>query len=137
MKHLLSLRLKYLLNLGFGLGFYACSAATEAEHSATDPNASGTCGATNGTYAERAEPFLTQYCSGCHSSSLKAAQRHGAPLDHNFDSEAELRATEPQHLVLQLTPRNGKAPSMPPAGFEAPNPEERERFVQWLQCEGE
>jgi uncharacterized membrane protein len=40
------------------------------------------------TYASFGQPFVTTYCTSCHSAS--STNRHGAPGSQNYDTEAEL-----------------------------------------------
>ncbi len=74
--------------------------------------------------------FLTNWCTGCHSSQLSGKARFGAPGGVDFETEA---------LFLPFKERieartGGERPSMPPAG--GPSQEERELFLRWTACLG-
>jgi hypothetical protein len=83
--------------------------------------------------------FLLTWCTGCHSSTLAADARQGAPDDINFDSHAAFkphdrlvyeRAVLEAHAVA--TAANASASPMPPAGL--PSDADRKRLAQWIAC---
>jgi uncharacterized membrane protein len=87
-------------------------------------------------YAEDVAPLLQRYCVSCHAADVPLKQRHGAPGNHNFDSEAG---------VLEHAEHNdqsaGAGPdainrSMPPAGFGAtPSDAERAVLAAYIACQ--
>ncbi|MBL4637488.1 MAG: hypothetical protein JKY56_26765 [Kofleriaceae bacterium] len=77
------------------------------------------------TYQNFGEPFLADYCLGCHSSS--AANRNGAPGAVNFDTLEEVRTRS-----IRMNARAGIGMTMPPVN--GPSPQEREDLSQWIGC---
>jgi uncharacterized membrane protein len=79
-------------------------------------------------YASFGQPFLENWCRGCHSSQLPATMRQMAPATVNFDSLDDVH-----HWATQITQRaGGSAATMPPAG--GPSDDERAMLVDWLGC---
>jgi uncharacterized membrane protein len=79
-------------------------------------------------------PIITRYCTSCHSVSVPLKERHGAPGDHNFDSEADVLAS-----ALHIQKSAGIGPdaenrSMPPHGFRAPSDAQRVTLARFLEC---
>lgn len=73
-------------------------------------------------------PFVVSWCRGCHSSTVPKAMRQNAPLDVNFDDEADVR-----EWAVRIAARAGtKSPTMPPAG--GPTAEERALLDEWVGC---
>ncbi len=80
------------------------------------------------TYDNFGEPFVLDWCRGCHSAAIPAGMRQKAPAAINFDTPDDVR---------QLGPRIGAraastTPSMPPAG--GPTLEERRLLAEWVTC---
>jgi uncharacterized membrane protein len=74
------------------------------------------------------EPFLLDWCRGCHSSDLTVEHRQNAPLNVDFDHMDTVREMAPR-----ITIRAGTTmPTMPPAA--GPSIEERELLIEWLAC---
>jgi uncharacterized membrane protein len=74
------------------------------------------------------QPFLLDWCRGCHSSELTVENRQGAPLGVDFDNMDMVRS-----LASRITVRAGTTmPTMPPAA--GPSLEERELLIEWLAC---
>ena len=97
-----------------------------------------TCDGSSLTYENFGQEFMTSYCNGCHSSSLKTEEeRQCAPSDHNFDSLDE--------VLLNADHIDGHAaagPSvvnteMPPSGSKQPTDDERRELGTWIACEVE
>jgi len=80
------------------------------------------------TYQNFGEPFVLDWCRGCHSSGLPDDMRQGAPLDVNFDDLDHVRAWS----VRIATRSAGPLPTMPPAA--GPSQEERDMLAEWIQC---
>jgi uncharacterized membrane protein len=72
--------------------------------------------------------FLAEYCRGCHAAGVPESMRHGAPLDVNFDSVAEVR----QHAARMYARAGDGYVSMPPAG--GPGIAQRTLLGEWLAC---
>lgn len=79
-------------------------------------------------YANFGAPFVSNWCRGCHSSSVPAGMRQKAPLDVNFDTEADVLAQRERIAARSL----GTKPTMPPAG--GPSAEERALLAEWIAC---
>ena len=109
----------------------ALASCSSSEESGAPTGAS--CDATL-SYADDVAPILDRYCLACHSVEVPLTKRHGAPGDHNFDSEAEVIG-----FALHIEQRAGAGPdaqnqSMPPAGFRKPSDAERELLASFLAC---
>ena len=79
------------------------------------------------TYQTFGDPFVTNWCRGCHSVDLIPTMRQDAPLDINLDTLAEVRAQRMK--ILELA---GTGDEMPPSG--GPSDEERALLREWLTC---
>lgn len=88
------------------------------------------------TYASFGQHFFTTYCTGCHSRD--ATDRHGAPSDQNYDTEADIQ----QHAMSidveaaagpQAT--NTAMPDMSGPVRTQPSDAERQQLGQFLACE--
>jgi hypothetical protein len=86
------------------------------------------------TYEDFGQPFMEKYCTACHSSELRGADRSGAPLYHDFDSLMGIIVVA-EH-VDEYTASGPKATNtiMPPGG-EKPTKAERVQLGEWLACE--
>ena len=80
------------------------------------------------TYRNFGEPFLLDWCRGCHSSGLPDDMRQGAPLGVDFDDLDRVRAYGPMIVVRATT----ATANMPPAS--GPSIEERALLGEWLSC---
>lgn len=80
------------------------------------------------TYQNFGEPFMLDWCRGCHSAGLPVDMRQDAPLDANFEQLAEIRARSA--LIIQRA--TGSMPTMPPAA--GPSDQERAMLAEWLAC---
>jgi uncharacterized membrane protein len=79
-------------------------------------------------------PLVAAYCTDCHAADLAADERHGAPLDHNLDSEIALI-----QYPLHVTDFAGAGPlgvntAMPPEGSPQPTVSERHKLAAFLTC---
>ena len=79
-------------------------------------------------YTSFGQPFLENWCRGCHSSQLPATMRQMAPANVNFDSLDDVH-TWSNAIVMRAT---GSAATMPPAG--GPSDDERQMLTEWLGC---
>jgi len=79
-------------------------------------------------YSNFGEPFLLDWCSGCHSAALPATMRQMAPAGVDFDTLENVRRQK-ERIAARAT---GGTPTMPPAG--GPSAEEREMLAEWISC---
>ena len=79
-------------------------------------------------YGNFGAPFVSNWCRGCHSASVPMGMRQKAPLDINFDTEADVLAWR-ERIAARAT---GTMPTMPPAG--GPSGEERALLAEWIAC---
>ena len=63
------------------------------------------------TYATVAEPFLRNYCTGCHASKLELGNRFGAPVSVNLDTYADAKQWAVRSYVRAV-----HFQTMPPSG---------------------
>ncbi|NVB80713.1 MAG: hypothetical protein HOV81_20120 [Kofleriaceae bacterium] len=85
------------------------------------------------TYASFGQPFMTSYCTRCHSSTLTGADRMGAPAFHDFDTQIGI-----QQVADHVDQVAGSGPaatneSMPPDGAK-PTLDERKKLAEWIAC---
>jgi hypothetical protein len=86
------------------------------------------------TYATFGKAFMENYCTRCHSSTLEGAARHGAPSDHDFNTLANIHATELAHIdAVAAAGPAGTNTKMPTSG-NAPTQTEREQLGTWIAC---
>lgn len=91
------------------------------------------------TYDEFAAPFFEQHCTQCHHSDLRGADRHGAPLFHDFDTLTgilqvhghidEMAAAGPNAVNTLMPPD-----SCPDGACDKPTEAERYLLGEWLAC---
>ena len=85
------------------------------------------------TYDNFGQPFMANYCTRCHSSTLSGAARMGATADHDFDSKiGVLRVYDHVDQAAGSGP-NATNDQMPPNGA-MPNLAERELLAEWIAC---
>lgn len=86
------------------------------------------------SYATDVQPIMTKYCVRCHASTLPYEKRHGAPADHNFDTQEGVYENA-DHIALRAgsgvlaTNR-----SMPPPGYAEPTDAERKILGRFMAC---
>ena len=80
------------------------------------------------SYDNFGEPYMLDWCRGCHSSSIPAGMRQRAPASINFDTIADVRQWGDRIAARAAT----LEPTMPPAG--GPPEEERKLLAEWLAC---
>ena len=76
------------------------------------------------TYQTFGDPYIANWCRGCHSEDLIPTMRQDAPLGVNLDTLDEVRQRRAQ--ILEMGDR------MPPTG--GPSEEERALMREWLTC---
>jgi hypothetical protein len=80
------------------------------------------------TYDTFGEPFMLNWCRGCHSSSIPAGMRQKAPAAVNFDTLEDVRARKDRVAARAAS----VTATMPPVG--GPTIEERELLAEWIAC---
>lgn len=80
------------------------------------------------TWENFGEPFLLDWCTGCHASGLTAERRAMAPVEVNLDELDSVRANM-DRIWHRAADQNA---TMPPAG--GPGEAERELLGEWLAC---
>lgn len=85
------------------------------------------CDASYITYEQVAQPFLRNYCTGCHSGYLEGEQRYGAPSSVNLDTYQDAKKWAVRSFV-----RNYVQEDMPPAGGVSET--DKELFMRWVLC---
>lgn len=93
-----------------------------------DPVDPDTCETSYLAYDNFGAPFVVNWCRGCHSSTVPAGMRQKAPIDVNFDTEADVREWA-ERIGARAA---GSKPTMPPAG--GPTADERQLLAEWLAC---
>ena len=79
-------------------------------------------------YATFGEPFLLNWCAGCHSTAVPANMRQMAPTDVNFETIEGVHRFQERIAVRAA----GPSANMPPAG--GPSAEERALLAEWIAC---
>ena len=104
------------------------------------------------TWDNFGQPFMTKYCTMCHSSQLdKESLRNGAPLYHDFDTllgVMRIDTARSDHIDEQAGwgPKahndfmpGARCPSTPGGTLDRdcaqPTDEERTNLAIWLACE--
>jgi uncharacterized membrane protein len=88
------------------------------------------------TYDSFGRQFFATFCNGCHSHS--AGNRHGAPSDQVFDTEAEIRAHATDIDEVAAKGPNATNEDMPDMGGpvrSAPSDQQRALLGKFLACE--
>jgi uncharacterized membrane protein len=102
-----------------------------------DSPTGSTCPTANApTYASFGQHFMETYCTGCHSAN--AANRHDAPGDQNYDTEADIKKHASDIDTQAASGPNATNTGMPdlsgPVRMQ-PSMEERVELGQFLACE--
>ena len=85
------------------------------------------------TYDNFGKPFMEMYCTECHSSQRRGAERQGAPSFHDFDTLFGIKAVADH---IDETTAAGPAATnrgMPPQS-PYPSQREREQLGEWIAC---
>ncbi len=86
------------------------------------------------TYDHDIAPFMARYCTNCHASNLVAGERDGAPLGHDFDTQAGVLGMA-KHIADVAAAGPGFVNTGMPIGDEmAPTVVERTMLGEWLAC---
>lgn len=86
------------------------------------------------TWENFGQAFMDTYCNRCHGSSVKGADRQGAPSDHNFDTRELV-----QEMIDHIDETSAAGPKITntamPIGAPTPTDEERRKLGEWLACD--
>ncbi len=74
------------------------------------------------------QPFLSTWCTACHSSELASGERFGAPVGIDFDTYADVLAL----AALVEASAVGSEARMPPVG--GGSDDDKALFGRWLAC---
>ena len=85
------------------------------------------------TYGTFGQPFLTSYCTRCHSSVLSGDARKDAPEDHNFDTVLGVRGFLDHIDEAAAAGPDAVNTRMPPSD-PRPTLGERQKLGEWLAC---
>jgi uncharacterized membrane protein len=88
------------------------------------------------TYASFGQHFMETYCTGCHSAN--AGNRHGAPDDQNYDTEADIKKhADDIDAQAASGPKatNTGMPDLSGPVHMQPSMAERVQLGQFLACE--
>lgn len=88
------------------------------------------------TYQSFGSNFMSTYCTGCHSRT--ATNRHGAPGDQNYDTEADVIAHAADIDAAAAAGPNATNTAMPDMSgpvHARPTDEERQLLGQYLACQ--
>lgn len=99
------------------------------------------------TYENFGEKFMTDYCTMCHASTLRGAQRNGAPFAHDFETLRGVLLL-PHHIdeyagkgpaAHNTIMPPGRCPSTPGGSLDRdcaqPSDAERTDLAMWIACE--
>lgn len=108
----------------------ACGTDVRPRSEDVDPNSpiADTCDQSYLDYGNFGEPFVLNWCRGCHSSTIPMAQRQKAPMTVNFDTLDDVQNWSERIEALATT----DTPTMPPAG--GPSAAERALLKEWIEC---
>jgi hypothetical protein len=88
------------------------------------------------SYENFGKPFMESYCTECHDSAKRGADRQGAPSFHDFNTVYGVRAVyEHIDFTTAAGPTGIVNDSMPPDGEPQPTLAEREKLGEWIACE--
>jgi cytochrome c5 len=85
------------------------------------------------TYANFGQPFMTSYCTRCHSSALTGAARNGATRFHDYDVLSGIKSVSDHIDQTAASGPGATNTSMPPSG-PFPTEEERKKLGEWIAC---
>jgi hypothetical protein len=86
------------------------------------------------TYASFGRPFMETYCTRCHASNLRGADRQGAPSFHDFDTLFGIKVVFDHIDETTAAGPAANNTSMPP-DKPAPTLEERNQLGEWIACD--
>lgn len=107
----------------------ALSVASLAGCGGDEPDEAALCAEDSAlTYDNFGDPFMRDWCTGCHSSDLPVGSRARAPLMVNLDSRADVLLWL-ERIDVRAT---GEAATMPPTA--GPSEGEKALLAEWLRC---
>ena len=80
------------------------------------------------TWENFGDPFVRNWCTGCHSTSLDETERASAPIGINFNGPDSIK----MHIDRMWVRAGDSNRTMPPAG--GPGSAERALLGEWLAC---
>ena len=85
------------------------------------------------TYDNFGKPFMTKYCTSCHSSEKTGVDRKGAPSFHDFDTLFGIKAVADH---IDETTAAGPATINDGMPQDRPTPTTMERYQlgEWIAC---
>ncbi len=87
------------------------------------------------SYENFGKSFMESYCTDCHDSKKRGADRQGAPSFHDFDTIYGIRAVwEHIDFTTAAGPTGIVNDSMPPEGEPQPTLAERKKLGEWIAC---
>ncbi|MFL5302291.1 MAG: hypothetical protein ACJ79R_18350 [Anaeromyxobacteraceae bacterium] len=88
-------------------------------------------GLTGLTYSNFGQAFATAWCTRCHSPS--SADRHGAPLDHNFNTYEGIQQFKDEiDQVAAMNPTGSQRNNFMPITDPVPPDDERKKLACWI-----
>ena len=87
------------------------------------------------SYDNFARPFFATYCTGCHG--VLATDRHGAPSNQNYDSEADIRLHArdiDENAAFGPDAANAAMPELAGPVAREPSDAERDQLGNYLAC---
>ena len=98
------------------------------------PATGATCPPTSTlTYTTFGQPFMANYCTRCHSSTVTGDDRMGATEFHDFDTQIGIRVVMDHIDQAAGAGPNATNDQMPPDGA-TPSLAEREMLAEWIAC---
>ncbi|MEO8700333.1 MAG: hypothetical protein ABI867_09830 [Kofleriaceae bacterium] len=80
------------------------------------------------TWESFGRDFMAEFCTRCHAAGLQGGQRRGAPIEHDFDSQAGVQ------LELDHVDAAAAGSVLMPPSSPRPSPGERRQLAEWLAC---
>jgi hypothetical protein len=112
-------------SLAVALVVLAC-AGSDATDSASQPVVDP---CTDLTWSDFGQPYVTTWCTPCHSASVAGVDRQGAPEGVDLDTLATVRGWK--SVIAQVAV--GESATMPPVG--GPTDADRTDLEEWLACD--
>jgi len=114
--------LRSVLAIGLAFGLLACDSDDDPL-----PDPDTTCEESVLSYDNFGDPFVRNWCTGCHNSDLAEDMRQGSPTNVNFDTRAGILVWRER---VQL--RAIEQATMPPTA--GPGDDEKALLAEWLAC---
>jgi uncharacterized membrane protein len=129
-----STRILSAASFWFVLSIGACSNDSDSHEESEGVATQSTCPDSAPTYDSFGRDFMQSYCTGCHSSARRGADRNDAPVGHDFDTlEGVLAVAE--HIDEYAAAGPAGVNTAMPLSSPSPSDEERRRLGEWLACE--